>query len=229
MRKGSFQVRRSCSSTRRPAFRATRSSNEAGEYSFPGVVARHLHSAGRRLSGFKKFERKDARIGTQQFLTLDIVLEVGAIEETITVAAEAPLIETSNASTGDVLDKTTLETLPSISRMAFLASNTVPTVTYTGNPHMNRMQDQTEASRMSLGGGISVGNNYLLDGYSDHRHAEPRVHQPEHRDGRRRQGPGAHLRRRDGPHRRRDVQRERAIRDQPVPRLGILADAAPAR
>src|SRR3989441_6039110 len=90
---------------------------------------------------------------------------MGAVEETVTVAAEAPLIDTSNASTGDVLDKTTLETLPSISRMAYLVSNTVPTVTYTGNPHMNRMQDQTEASRLALGGGISVGNNYLLDGF----------------------------------------------------------------
>ena len=49
--------------------------------------------------------------------------------------------------------------------MAYLVSNTVPTVTYTGNPHMNRMQDQTEASRLALGGGISVGNNYLLDGF----------------------------------------------------------------
>src|SRR4051812_43756090 len=139
-------------------------SNEVGEYSFPGVVP-GVYTVRAAVSGFKTFERREARIGTQQFLTLDIVLEIGAVEETITVSAEAPLIETSNASTGDVLDNRTLETLPSISRMAFLASNTVPTVTYTGNPHMNRMQDQTEASRISLGGGISVGNNYLLDGY----------------------------------------------------------------
>jgi len=139
-------------------------SNQVGEYSFPGVVP-GVYTVRAAVSGFKTFVRSDARIGTQQFLTLDIVLEIGAVEETITVSAEAPLIETSNASTGDVLDQRTLETLPSISRMAFLASNTVPTVTYTGNPHMNRMQDQTEASRISLGGGISVGNNYLLDGY----------------------------------------------------------------
>jgi hypothetical protein len=138
--------------------------NDVGEYSFPGVVP-GVYTVRASVPGFKTFERKDARIGTQQFLTLDVVLEVGTVEETITVSAEAPLIETSNASTGDVLDKQTLDTLPSISRMAFLASNTVPTVTYTGNPHMNRMQDQTEASRISLGGGISVGNNYLLDGY----------------------------------------------------------------
>ena len=138
--------------------------NAAGEYSFPNVPP-GIYTVKVAVAGFKTFERKDARIGTQQFFTLDIVLEVGAIEERITVTAESPLIETSNASTGDVLDKTTLETLPSISRMVYLVSNTVPTVTYTGNPHMNRMQDQTEASRLALGGGISVGNNYLLDGF----------------------------------------------------------------
>src|SRR5437762_3587115 len=139
-------------------------SNTAGEYSFPGIPP-GIYTVRAAVTGFKSFERQDVRISTQQFLTLDIVLEVGAVEERITVVAEAPLIETSNASTGDVLDKMTLETLPSISRMVFLVSNTVPTVTYTGNPHMNRMQDQTEASRLALGGGISVGNNYLLDGY----------------------------------------------------------------
>ena len=139
-------------------------SNTAGEYSFPGIPP-GIYTVRAAVTGFKSFERQDVRISTQQFLTLDIVLEVGAVEERITVVAEAPLIETSNASTGDVLDKMTLETLPSISRMVFLVSNTVPTVTYTGNPHMNRMQDQTEASRLALGGGISVGNNYLLDGF----------------------------------------------------------------
>ena len=81
------------------------------------------------------------------------------------MTGEAPLIETSNASTGEVLDKRTLDMLPSISRMAYLVSNTVPTVVSTGNPHMNRMQDQTEVARTSLGGGASVANNYLLDGF----------------------------------------------------------------
>src|SRR3984893_16664784 len=124
-------------------------SNDVGEYSFPGVNP-GTYTIRATVAGFKTFERTEARIGTQQFLTLDIPLEICAIEEKITVSAEAPLIDTYNASTGDVLDKRTLETLPSISRMAFLVSNTVPTVTYTGNPHMNRMQDQTEASRISL-------------------------------------------------------------------------------
>ena len=42
-------------------------------------------------------------------MTLDLSLEVGAIEESITVTADAPLIETSNASQGGVLDREILE------------------------------------------------------------------------------------------------------------------------
>jgi trimeric autotransporter adhesin len=138
--------------------------NDVGQYSFPAVDP-GVYIVRVSVPGFKRFERTDVRIGTQQFLTLDIQLEVGAMEETVTVTGEAALIETSNASTGEVLDKTTLDMLPSISRMAYLVSNTVPTVVSSGNPHMNRMQDQTEVARTALGGGASVGNNYLLDGF----------------------------------------------------------------
>ena len=138
--------------------------NNSGEYSFPGVTP-GIYSVRASLSGFKTFERKEVRIGTQQFLELNIVLEVGAIEETVIVTAQTPLIDTANASTGDDLDNKTLELLPSIARMATANARAVPAVEYSGNPHMNRMQDQTESSRMSLGGGPSVGNNYLLDGF----------------------------------------------------------------
>ena len=41
---------------------------------------------------------------------------------------------------------------------------TVPTVNPVGDPQFNRQQDQTNASRVSLGGGGIRANNYLLDG-----------------------------------------------------------------
>ncbi|MEW6319741.1 MAG: hypothetical protein AB1635_01500 [Acidobacteriota bacterium] len=98
-------------------------------------------------------------------LTLDILLEVGAIEETVTVTAQAPLIETSNASHADVLDARTLETRPSPGRSVFLMSVTVPTMQSSGDTHWNRMQDQSGASTLSVGGGGVRANNYLLDGF----------------------------------------------------------------
>jgi hypothetical protein len=138
--------------------------NSAGEYSFPAVDPA-TYTVRAAVTGFKKFERKGVPIGTQQFFTLDITLEVGAIEESITVIGESPLIETSNASVGDVLDRKTLELLPSVGKNAFLLSITVPTVVSSGDTHWNRMQDQTGASALSLGGGPVRGNNYLLDGF----------------------------------------------------------------
>jgi hypothetical protein len=138
--------------------------NPVGEYSFPALDPA-TYAVKATVQGYKTFERKGIRIGTQSFVTLDVVLEIGAIEETITVTADSPLVETSNASTGDVLDQRTLQELPSVGRNAFLLSVTVPTVVSSGDTHWNRMQDQTGASALSVGGGAVRGNNYLLDGF----------------------------------------------------------------
>ena len=139
-------------------------SNQSGEYSFPALdPASYTIKAA--VQGFKTFERKGIRVGTQQFITLDVTLEVGTVEESITVTADAPLIETSNASHGEVLDSKTIENLPSIGRNVFLMAVTVPTVQSSGDTHWNRMQDQTGASAISLGGGGVRSNNYLLDGF----------------------------------------------------------------
>jgi hypothetical protein len=138
-------------------------SNEAGEYSF-GAVQPGTYTVRASLTGFRTFETKGVRIATQQFVTLDITLEVGQLQETITVTGAAPLIDTSNASTGGVIDSQQLETLPSGGRSAFLFAVTVPTVIASGDAQFNRQQDQTNASLLSLGGGARRANNYLIDG-----------------------------------------------------------------
>jgi hypothetical protein len=138
-------------------------SNDQGQYNF-SVVQPGTYTVRATLTGFKTYENTGLRIGTQQFVTLDLTLEVGQLQETITVTGAAPLIETSNASTGGVLDREVLATLPAPGRNAFLIGVTVPTVTPVGDPQFNRQQDQTNASRVSLGGGGIRANNYLLDG-----------------------------------------------------------------
>ncbi|HXH05764.1 MAG TPA: carboxypeptidase-like regulatory domain-containing protein [Vicinamibacterales bacterium] len=137
--------------------------NEVGQYSFPAVVP-GVYTIRVSLPGYKTYETKGLRIGTQQFVTLDVTLEVGAIQETITVTGQSPLIETSTASTGSVLDRKVLESLPAPGRAAYLMAVSVPTVVATGDAQFNRQQDQTNASLLSLGGGPRRGNNYLLDG-----------------------------------------------------------------
>lgn len=138
--------------------------NSVGEYSFPAVDP-SSYTVRATVPGYKTFERKGVRIAVQQFAGLDITLEVGALEETITVSGQAPLIETTNASTGDVLDTKTLETIPTAGRSVFLMANLQPTVQTSGNAHWNRMQDQVGNSAVSMGGGAVRANNFLVDGF----------------------------------------------------------------
>ena len=138
--------------------------NGVGEYSFPAVEP-GTYGVKATVQGYKTFERKAVPVSVQQFVGLDITLEIGAIEETITVTGEAPLIDTTNASTGDVLDTRALESIPSAGRSVFLMANLTPTVQTSGNAHWNRMQDQVGNSAMSMGGGAVRANNYLVDGF----------------------------------------------------------------
>ena len=137
--------------------------NERGEYVFANIdPGSYMLKA--TLTGYKTIERREIPLGTQQFITMDLTMEVGAIEENITVTGQSPIIETSNASQGTVLDSQALNTLPSPGRAAFLIGASVPTVVPSGDAQFNRQQDQTNASLLSLGGGTRRGNNYTLDG-----------------------------------------------------------------
>src|SRR5919106_1835825 len=98
--------------------------NEVGEYAFPAIQA-GVYTLTARLQGYRGFERKGLTVATQQFLTLDIVLEVGTIQEQVLVTGVPPLIEATNASVDEVLDGETLKTLPSLTRNAFMLAATV--------------------------------------------------------------------------------------------------------
>ncbi len=137
--------------------------NATGQYNFPALTP-GTYTLKVQLTGYKTYESRGLVVGTQQFITLDVALEVGNMAEAITVEGQTPLIDKSTASTGGVLDRQALESLPSPGRNAFLIGITIPTFTPVGDPQFNRQQDQTNASRVSLGGGGIRANNYLLDG-----------------------------------------------------------------
>ncbi|MEQ1729763.1 MAG: TonB-dependent receptor [Vicinamibacterales bacterium] len=138
-------------------------SNGRGEYSFSALPP-STYTVRASLPGFRGFERRGLRVATQEFLTLDIVLEVGGPQETITVSASAPLLETSNASVGSVLRAEDLNALPSVGRNAYMMSVMVPTAISSGNQVFTRLQDLNHPSLVSLGGGARRANNYLVDG-----------------------------------------------------------------
>jgi trimeric autotransporter adhesin len=137
--------------------------NASGEYVFEKIDP-GSYKIDATQTGFKKLERPGVIIETQQFLTLDLVMELGNVAETVVITAEVPLIESSNASVGQVISKQLLSDLPNTGRNPFSLAAISPNYIPAGNPTFNRQQDQSGSSQISLAGGPVRGNNYLLDG-----------------------------------------------------------------
>jgi len=137
--------------------------NASGEYVFsqiePATYMLAVESA-----GFKKLEHPNVIVGTQEFLTIDLKMELGEVSSSVQVTADVPLIESSNASNGQVLDSQKLTDLPNLGRNPFLLSKLSANVTPVGDPRFNRFQDQSGSSQISISGGPVRGNNYLVDG-----------------------------------------------------------------
>lgn len=135
----------------------------SGEYVFNQLVP-STYTIVTQAPGFKRFERKGVIVATQQQVTLDLKLEIGQVTETVEVIAGVPLVETSNASQGQVLDNQKLTDLPNIGRNPFIMSKLAANVIPLGNPVYNRMEDQSGSASIAMGGGPSGTNNYILDG-----------------------------------------------------------------
>lgn len=68
------------------------------------------------LQGFKKFQRRDVRLEVGRTAQIEIPMEVGAIEESVTVTAEAPLVDTTSKEIGGYISAQEFVDTPSFNR-----------------------------------------------------------------------------------------------------------------
>jgi hypothetical protein len=70
-------------------------------------------------TGFKRFKREAIDVQVQQSARIDATLEVGADTQTVEVTAETPLLQTDNASLGQVIDERKTNETPLNGRNVF--------------------------------------------------------------------------------------------------------------
>src|ERR1700748_2618057 len=80
--------------------RATITAPEGG-FNFSQVVPA-TYTIVAEAPGFKKFERKHVPVATQEFVSLDLKMEIGSVNESVQVTEEVPPIESTNALPGQV-------------------------------------------------------------------------------------------------------------------------------
>jgi len=107
----------------------TAAANESGNFRSPPLrIGEYLVVA--ESDGFKSYSGSGIVLSIGDVRQLDIILEVGAVTEVIEVEASAPLLQTSEASAGQVIENRQIVDLPLNGRdylqLAAISSGTTP-------------------------------------------------------------------------------------------------------
>ena len=82
--------------------------------------------------GFKKTIRPNLTLAMSGQLKIDIQLEVGAVNESITISAESPILDTSTVTTGKALTTREIMDLPIMTNDIVLLARVAPGVVNQG-------------------------------------------------------------------------------------------------
>ena len=146
------------------AVTATRVSNAEGRYLFD-FVEPGAYSITAELQGFKKANQRNVRVPQRGDVTVNLSLEVGGIEETITVVASPVSVQFNTSSSDLTLNRQLVDQLPISGRNPYNLSMLDPTLTLNaGNPNENRPYHHAYANEYDAGGGTRRANDVLLDG-----------------------------------------------------------------
>lgn len=137
-------------------------SNPEGNYEIPYLIT-GSYRVSVNLAGFKKYTRDGIEVRVNDRITLDVALEIGSVDESITVKGDAPLVESATASVGSVVDSRKITQLPIAGGNAYHLGRFVAGITATGgHPPGNPTQDLVGAYTVN---GTRAGNSEaLVDG-----------------------------------------------------------------
>ena len=115
-------------------------------------------------SGFKHVDRKGVEVRVNDHLEINLALEVGQSEQSVTVTEEAPLMQTESASMGTVIDSKRVADLPLTYGNPFGLIGLASGVAFTGDPRLDRPFEPTHIVGYALGGSRGNVSDVTLDG-----------------------------------------------------------------
>jgi Ca-activated chloride channel family protein len=120
----------------------TTTTNAAGQFRFERIATGDYQIQA-SLSGFKTAVQKVTVTGPAAVVDVRVVLEVGALVETVTVRASAEVVQTSSATVSSTITSSTINGLPVASR------NTINQVTFL--PGVTPTMDQIQSVQVTAG------------------------------------------------------------------------------
>src|SRR5258708_11100677 len=133
--------------------------DERGSYQFLRLVP-GTYAVKAELQGFRRATQDKIVVNADVTVRADLKLEVGAMEESVTVSGQSPLLDTTSALNQTVMSRTELDALPNRINIWSIA-RVIPSVT------LNKVDvggSESYLNSTATGHGTSSENKYMIDG-----------------------------------------------------------------
>jgi hypothetical protein len=142
---------------------ATTMSETSGAYTIPFLPPGE-YTIKVEAPGFKVAVRQGLKLSTGEHPVIDMVLDVGDINQSVSVTAEVPLVESSSGSTGQVITTDEVEDFPLNGLTPMMLGRLAMGVISTNEPGPVRPFDNGAASSFTMGGTASGTSEILING-----------------------------------------------------------------
>jgi Carboxypeptidase regulatory-like domain/TonB dependent receptor len=141
-------------------------SNDAGYFNVLNLIS-GAYRIDISATGFRPVTRNDVQVDIGAVVRLDFQLEVGTMQERVTVVGEAPLLETDKVEVGSTVTTKSLEALPVEGRNPTALARLQPGVVMNNNGQGIPSAQSSANYTFSVNGQRSQQNRQLLDGVDD--------------------------------------------------------------
>jgi len=141
-------------------------SDNTGQYVVPFLPPGN-YSISVTKKGFETLTRAGITLQAQEHPIIDLALTVGSATQTVTVTAEAPLLNQENASIGDVISTASVADLPLNGRAPMMLAELSVGVMMEAAPEQSHPFDNNNMNSFSIGGTPLQASEVLLDGSPD--------------------------------------------------------------
>src|SRR5579885_302090 len=144
-------------------FAATATSSNDGTYTLT-LLPVGQYTLEVEANGFKKLQRTNITLTTNQVAGINVVLQVGAVSESVEVVAGAPLVNTQTTEIGQLINAQQITDLPQNGRNPIQLATLVNGVSGAQVPTAMTGTDERNAAYMSVNGNRLYMTQYNLDG-----------------------------------------------------------------
>ncbi len=137
--------------------------NDDGIYAFPRIPI-GSYELRVEAQGFKAFVQSRFTLQVNQRARIDAQMQVGALSESVSVSADATVLQTDTTQVGSVIGSKTIVNTPLISRNPIALTLLAPGVTTPNPAGFNNGVRTAGGGRPYVNGNREEANNFLLDG-----------------------------------------------------------------